>query len=272
MALSGGDPNKAVIWGESVGVISVFDQMTPYDGDNTYKSRPLFRVSFPPIHLTTPKDRPIVQAAGCAGSPDTLDCIRGVSYGTFLRAATFLPTILSYEALALAYVPKPDGVVFRDSPDILEKEGRYAAVPMIIGNQKDDPGALTTSQLVDYFELYFHNASRVQLTTLVDTYDRRISAGSSFGTDIFSKIYPGFKSRAAILGELVLTKARYPAVPAWSYLNSCNYGTPMIGIFKPLISCKSSLACFPRLHAKVRGPTSTRVTVLTFNVSIGGYA
>ncbi|KZL79159.1 sterol esterase precursor [Colletotrichum incanum] len=192
----------------------------------------------------------VVQAAGCAGSPDTLDCLRSVSYGTFLRAATSLPSILSYEALALAYVPRPDGVVFRDSPDILARNGRYAAVPMIIGNQEDEgtlfvlfkPGILTTSQLVGYLsELYFHNASRVQLTTLVDTYDRRSSAGSPFRTGIFNEISPGFKWRAAILGDLVFTlarrsflavaKAKYPAVPAWSYLNSYNYGTPIIGTF-----------------------------------------
>ncbi|OHF00070.1 lipase [Colletotrichum orchidophilum] len=303
IAAFGGDPDKVTIWGESAGAISVFDQMALYDGNNTYKGRPLFRGAImnsgsviPADPVDCPKGQAVfdavVKAAGCQGSASALDCLRSVSYETYLRASTAVPGILSYEALALSYVPRPDGTALVDSPDILARDGRYAAVPMIIGNQEDEgtlfalfqPLVLTASHLVNYLsELYFHNASMAQLTTLVDAYDPLISAGSPFRTGIFNEIYPGFKRRAAILGDLVFTlarrsflsvaKANHPDVPAWSYLNSYNYGTPVIGTFHASDILQVFLGVFPTFARQ-----STRTYYLNFlhnldpNVGLSGFA
>ena len=130
------------------------------------------------------------------------------------------------------------------------KNGQYAKVPFIIGDQEDE-GTLfslsqsnitTTAQLVDYLHTYFFNHATVaQLQTLVNLYPDDPSAGSPFGTGLLNNIYPQYKRIAALLGDLTFTIARRvflqwantanPSVPSWSYLASYDYGTPVLGTF-----------------------------------------
>ncbi|KAL2129594.1 hypothetical protein VTI74DRAFT_7548 [Chaetomium olivicolor] len=261
IAAFGGDPDKVTIWGESAGAISVFNQMALFDGDNTYKGKPLFHGAImnsgsiiPADPVDCPKGQVVYDAvvakAGCSGAKDTLACLRALPLDKFTAAANSVPFFLSYTSVALSYLPRPDGRVLTKSPDLLVKEGKYAAVPMIIGDQEDEgtifalfqSNITTSDRVVKYLgDLFFHGATKKQLESLVNTYPAWVWAGSPFRSGIFNEIYPGFKRLAAILGDFVFTLTRRvfleaattvnPNVPAWSYLASYDQGTPILGTF-----------------------------------------
>jgi hypothetical protein len=123
----------------------------------------------------------------------------------------------SYESLALSYLPRPDGKVLTESPDVLVKNGKFYAVPMIHGTQ-EDKGALfssekkdmgTTDKIVIYFgQYYFKDANQSQITTFVNTYSTKAADGSPCRSNILFEAYPGERRIVSILGDIVFTLIR----------------------------------------------------------------
>lgn len=246
----------------TAGSISVFDQTVVNGGDNTYKGQPLFRGAIMDSGSVIPADdvsapqaqdifNTVVEKAGCSGSSDALACLRSADYTTFLNAANSVPGIFSYRSLDLSYLPRPDpgNSFFSQSPELSVENGAFTKVPIIIGDQEDEGTFFSLVQsnitdnadLISYLSTYFPgNADAVSdVTGLVANYpDDLGQSGSPFNTSITNEIRPQYKRLAAILGDVTFTVSRRiylnnvaSQVPAWSYLSSYFFGTPILGTF-----------------------------------------
>ena len=192
--------------------------------------------------------------AGCTPSSfsngsETLDCLRSISYDKFKTAMNSMPNFGSSSSNDLSYVNRQalSSNYFSQTGEEAVQTGRFARVPLIMGNMEDEATIFTPTQkglinntetLVDYFASWLTETPRNLVQGLVDTYSTNTSAGLPSDTGSLYEIYPQRKRNAAIQSDLTFMMPRRIAlsymsaiVPTWSYLATYLQGNPWWGSY-----------------------------------------
>ena len=143
----GGDKSKIVIFGQSSGAVAVDYWSYAYPEDPIASGLVLLSgnaFSFP----TNPRDLmeqhwyTVSDSLGCGSFGDVMPCMRRQNFSAIEAATTKVkpPPGGSVTRPQPAFQPTPDGIVVFDDYDVRSRTGKFARIPLFLGNPNNDAG------------------------------------------------------------------------------------------------------------------------------------
>jgi carboxylesterase type B len=225
--LFGGNKDSVTIWGESAGSFAVGQLLMSYGGrtDNLFhasiqESGSAATAWYNGSDWYQPIYDKIVEQTNCSDWPDTLECLRTISY------EEIYPFLDSSKVGGPGFYPVVDGDVIPAFPTQLLKEGRFAKIPHLYGSNSDEGtdnapvGVINTD---DDLYAYLLNStgfgfSPAVVRQIMELYPDDPTQGIPLNTgeERFAELGYQYKRTAAIVGDVFYHATRLADARAYS--------------------------------------------------------